>query len=131
MIVRIARVKVGNRQAPLQQPETPPRKGGVSAFTGAGMQPRLTFRVAGDADNAATVTNPHPPLYHLHIAWPAYRGVNSRKSSHSSSCRQAAFATVRLSITPRQKSPYDVPVTIPFQSPERKPLINKHEKLSG
>jgi hypothetical protein len=26
-------VKVGNRQAPLQQTETPPRKGGVSAFT--------------------------------------------------------------------------------------------------
>ena len=63
MIVRIARVKVGNRQAPLQQPETPPRKGGVSAFTRAGRQPRLTLRVAGDADNAATVTNPHTPRY--------------------------------------------------------------------
>jgi hypothetical protein len=33
MIVRITRVKVGNRQAPQQQTETPPRKGGVSAFT--------------------------------------------------------------------------------------------------
>jgi hypothetical protein len=33
MIVRITRVKVGNRQAPPQQTETPPRKGGVSAFT--------------------------------------------------------------------------------------------------
>ncbi|WP_219907318.1 hypothetical protein, partial [Paraburkholderia sp. BL25I1N1] len=32
-IVRITRVKVGNRQAPQQQTETPPRKGGVSAFT--------------------------------------------------------------------------------------------------
>jgi hypothetical protein len=31
--VRITRVKVGNRQAPQQQTETPPRKGGVSAFT--------------------------------------------------------------------------------------------------
>jgi hypothetical protein len=33
MIVRIARVKVGNRQAPQQQTETPPHQGGVSAFT--------------------------------------------------------------------------------------------------
>jgi hypothetical protein len=33
MIVRITRVKVGNRQAPQQQTETPPAKGGVSAFT--------------------------------------------------------------------------------------------------
>jgi hypothetical protein len=28
-----SRVKVGNRQAPLQQTETPPQNGGVSAFT--------------------------------------------------------------------------------------------------
>ena len=33
MIVRIARVKVGNRQAPQQQAQTPPHQGGVSAFT--------------------------------------------------------------------------------------------------
>jgi hypothetical protein len=33
MIVRITRVKVGNRQAPQQQTETPPHQGGVSAFT--------------------------------------------------------------------------------------------------
>jgi hypothetical protein len=33
MIVRITRVKVGNRQAPQQQQKPHPAKGGVSAFT--------------------------------------------------------------------------------------------------
>ena len=33
MIVRIARVKVGNRQAPQQQQKPHPKNGGVSAFT--------------------------------------------------------------------------------------------------
>ena len=41
MIVRIARVKVGNRQAPLQQTETPPPEGGVSAFRDAGVAGRF------------------------------------------------------------------------------------------
>lgn len=35
MIVRITRVKVGNRQAPLQHQKPHPNKGGVSAFTEA------------------------------------------------------------------------------------------------
>jgi hypothetical protein len=33
MIVRIARVKVGNRQAPMQKTETPPEKVGFLSFT--------------------------------------------------------------------------------------------------
>src|SRR5690349_25094092 len=32
MIVRITRVKVGNRQAPMMNTKTPPRKGGVFAL---------------------------------------------------------------------------------------------------
>ena len=45
MIVRIARVKVGNRQAPQQHTPTPPRNGGVGAFTRTGIVHRRTRAV--------------------------------------------------------------------------------------
>ena len=51
MIVRITRVKVGNRQAPQQQTETPPRK-------------RWGFCVYAP-ENAQAATRRHPPR-HLH-----------------------------------------------------------------